>query len=80
MCTRLSTAGAEQWFTALSEVGVPAGPIHDIAGAFGLAERLGLDPVATVDGEPTVANPITLGRTPVTYRLVPPRAGDDGAD
>ncbi len=34
-------AGAEEWFTALSSAGVPAGPIHDIAGAFGLAERLG---------------------------------------
>ncbi len=76
MCSRLSTAGAEEWFTALSEVGVPAGPIHDIAGAFGLAERLGLDPVATVDGEPTVANPIRLGRTPVSYRMAPPELGN----
>ena len=43
---------------------MPAGPIHDIAGAFGLAERLGLDPVATVEGEPTVANPITARADP----------------
>jgi crotonobetainyl-CoA:carnitine CoA-transferase CaiB-like acyl-CoA transferase len=80
MCARLSTAGAEQWFDALSDVGVPAGPIHDIAGAFGLADRLGLEPVATVDGEATVANPIRLGRTPVTYRMAPPALGSTAVD
>lgn len=75
MCARLLATGSEQWFTRLSAVGVPAGPIHDVAGAFGLAERLGLTPIATVDGEPTVANPIRLGRTPVTYRTAPPTLG-----
>lgn len=75
MCERLASAGAEQWFDRLSSVGVPAGPINDIAGAFALAERLGLDPVAEVDGEPTVANPIRLGRTPVSYRCAPPELG-----
>ena len=69
-------AGAEEWFTRCPAVGVPAGPIHDLAGAFGLAERLGLEPVATVEGEPTVANPIRLGRTPVSYRTAPPALGN----
>jgi crotonobetainyl-CoA:carnitine CoA-transferase CaiB-like acyl-CoA transferase len=54
---------------------VPAGPINDMAGAFRLAESLGLDPVATSGGEPTVANPIRLGRTPVQYRSAPPELG-----
>ncbi len=76
MCERLRTQGAEEWFAALSVVGVPAGPIHDMAGAFALAERLGLSPVAHVDGEPTVANPITLSRTPVSYRSAPPELGN----
>ena len=75
MCARLSAVGAEEWFTKLSAAGVPAGPIHDLEGAFGLAERLGLEPVATVEGEPTVANPIRLGRTPVSYRTAPPALG-----
>ena len=75
MCARLSAVGAEEWFTRLSAAGVPAGPIHDLEGAFGLAERLGLEPVATVEGEPTVANPIRLGRTPVSYRTAPPALG-----
>jgi crotonobetainyl-CoA:carnitine CoA-transferase CaiB-like acyl-CoA transferase len=76
MCTQLRAKGAEDWFTALTAAGVPSGPIHDIAGAFALAERLGLDPVADAGGEPTVANPITLSRTPASYRLGPPALGN----
>ena len=83
MCHQLRERGAEEWFTALTAAGVPAGPIHDIAGAFAMAEGLGLQPIAQVDGEPTVANPITLGRTPVSYRKAPPPLGNvelhDGA-
>ena len=83
MCAQLRERGAEEWFTALTEAGVPAGPIHDIAGAFAMADRLGLAPIAHVEGEPTVANPITLSRTPASYRKAPPRLGDvergDGA-
>jgi crotonobetainyl-CoA:carnitine CoA-transferase CaiB-like acyl-CoA transferase len=75
MCERLAGAGADHWFAALSAVGVPAGPINDMAGAFRLAESLGLEPVAAVDGQPTVANPIRLGRTPVQYRSAPPALG-----
>jgi crotonobetainyl-CoA:carnitine CoA-transferase CaiB-like acyl-CoA transferase len=75
MVDRLRTDGAEAWFDRLSAVGVPAGPIHDLAGAFDLAERLGLRPVVDVAGEPTVANPITLSRTPVEYRSAPPPLG-----
>jgi crotonobetainyl-CoA:carnitine CoA-transferase CaiB-like acyl-CoA transferase len=75
MVDRLSADGAEAWFQRLSAVGVPAGPINDLAGAFGLAERLGLEPVVDVEGEPTVANPITLSRTPVEYRSAPPALG-----
>ena len=79
MCARLGTLGAEQWFERLSAVGVPSGPINDIEAAFALAERLGLAPVATVEGEPTVANPIRLGRTPVSYRTAPPSLGSAAA-
>jgi crotonobetainyl-CoA:carnitine CoA-transferase CaiB-like acyl-CoA transferase len=83
MCAQLRERGAEEWFTALTVAGVPAGPIHDIAGAFAMADELGLAPIAQVEGEPTVANPIRLSRTPVSYRKAPPRLGDgnlhDGA-
>ena len=79
MCAQLRGRGAEAWFAELSAAGVPAGPIHDIAGAFELATRLGLEPVALAEGEPTVASPITLGRTPVTYRSAPPELGSSNA-
>ncbi|MGI9195992.1 MAG: CaiB/BaiF CoA transferase family protein [Candidatus Nanopelagicales bacterium] len=68
----LAAAGADEWQERLTAVGVPCGPINDIAQAFALAERLGLDPVAVVDGVPTVAHPIRLSDTPPTYRGGPP--------
>jgi len=80
MCTRLRTRGADDWFAALSAVGVPCGPINDVAGAFDLAARLGLAPIAEADGIPTVANPLTLSETPPSYRRPPPRLGEGTDD
>ena len=62
---------------ALSRVGVPAGQVNDIAGAFALAERLGLHPIVDVpradDGAARLTrNPIGLSATPVSYRSAPP--------
>jgi crotonobetainyl-CoA:carnitine CoA-transferase CaiB-like acyl-CoA transferase len=75
---RLSTNSAASWASALTEMGVPAGPVNDIAAAFALGQRLGLDPIVDVpaaDGEPVrlTRNPIGLSRTPPTYRIAPPR-------
>src|SRR3954454_24090876 len=73
----LAARDAVAWVQALSPAGVPAGVVNDVAGAFALAGRLGLDPVVEVprdDG--TVArltrNPIRLSATPPTYRTAPP--------
>lgn len=77
---RLATRSAAEWFEALSEVGIPSGPINDVRGGVELAERLGLAPVAVVDGVPTISNPIRLSSTPASYRLPPPRLGGDGDD
>jgi crotonobetainyl-CoA:carnitine CoA-transferase CaiB-like acyl-CoA transferase len=70
----LGSRNAEDWFDLLSGAGVPAGPINDIADAFALATRLGLEPAVPVPGaaSPGVANPIRLSETPPTYRLPPP--------
>jgi crotonobetainyl-CoA:carnitine CoA-transferase CaiB-like acyl-CoA transferase len=76
MCRRLEQRGADEWFSRLSDAGVPCGPINDLAGAFALAERLGLAPTTNVDGVPTVSNPITLSATPVAYRHRPPELGE----
>lgn len=74
----LSVHGADHWYVALSAVGVPAGPINDIAEAFAFAHRLGLGAVVEVPGTltPQVANPITLSSTPVHYRSGPPPLGN----
>ena len=68
----LLATGADEWQERLTAVGVPCGPINDIAQAFDLAERLGLAPVAMAGETPTVAHPIRLSDTPATYRLGPP--------
>lgn len=74
---------ADGWFTRLMAVGVPCGPLNDLADAFALAERLGLSPIAEINdarrGGPvrTVANPIRLSASPPSYRTAPPHLGED---
>lgn len=73
----LAGHGADHWFDVLSEQGVPCGPINDLGQAFDLARRLDLDPVREVPSAAggsvaTIANPISLSRTPATYRTAPP--------
>jgi crotonobetainyl-CoA:carnitine CoA-transferase CaiB-like acyl-CoA transferase len=68
---------AATWVAELSRVGVPAGRVNNIAEAFALAERLGLDPVVDVprpDGTAArlTRNPIRLSATPAAYRSAPP--------
>jgi crotonobetainyl-CoA:carnitine CoA-transferase CaiB-like acyl-CoA transferase len=67
-----------EWMTVLAAERIPCGPVNDIAEAFDLAEKLGLDPVARADGlTPQVASPIKLSRTPTAYRQAPPALGAD---
>ncbi|KJR08547.1 CaiB/BaiF CoA transferase family protein [Gordonia sihwensis] len=74
---------ADGWFTRFAAVGVPCGPVNDIAEAFALADRLGLEPIAQVDDARrdapvrTVANPIRMSETPPVYRSAPPELGED---
>jgi crotonobetainyl-CoA:carnitine CoA-transferase CaiB-like acyl-CoA transferase len=74
---RLAARPAAAWVGDLSAAGVPAGQVNDVAGAFALAESLGLAPVVEVPrADGTVArltrNPIGLSVTPPTYRAAPP--------
>ena len=75
--TELKGNGADHWYTVLTAVGVPAGPINDLAEAFAFARELGIEAEVSVPGSPTpqVANPVTLSATPVTYRSGPPALG-----
>jgi crotonobetainyl-CoA:carnitine CoA-transferase CaiB-like acyl-CoA transferase len=85
---RLAERGAAEWAELLTAARVPAGTINDVAGAFGLAAGLGLEPTVTLhrdDGVEVelVRNPIGLSETPPAYRLAPPRlpgAGDSSGD
>jgi crotonobetainyl-CoA:carnitine CoA-transferase CaiB-like acyl-CoA transferase len=75
---RLAARPAGDWAQALTEVRVPAGVVNDMAGAFALAEKLGLQPVVGIPREDGTAvrltrNPIRLSETPPTYRSAPPR-------
>ncbi len=77
LVARLAERDAAAWVATLSAVGVPAGQVNDIAGAFALADTLGLDPIVELpraDGSVArlTRNPITLSATPATYRSAPP--------
>ncbi|CCH33958.1 L-carnitine dehydratase/bile acid-inducible protein F [Saccharothrix espanaensis DSM 44229] len=72
LAARLRARPAAEWFAVLTPLGVPCGPVNDLAGAFALAESLGLDPTAEVGGMRLPANPIRLSATPAAYRLPPP--------
>ncbi|MEU7529786.1 CoA transferase [Saccharothrix sp. NPDC042600] len=72
LSARLRTRPADDWFALLTPLGVPCGPVNDLAGAVELAESLGLRPTVDVGGLDLVANPIRLSETPATYRLPPP--------
>jgi crotonobetainyl-CoA:carnitine CoA-transferase CaiB-like acyl-CoA transferase len=75
---RLAAGPAQAWASDLTNAGVPAGVVNDLAAAFELARDLGLAPVVSIDrGDGTTVgltrNPIGLSATPPTYRSAPPR-------
>jgi crotonobetainyl-CoA:carnitine CoA-transferase CaiB-like acyl-CoA transferase len=77
----LAERPAASWAQELMDSGVPAGVVNDLAGAVGLAEQLGLEPLVKLQldggGElPLVRNPIRLSATPPTYRTAPPPLDD----
>ncbi len=81
---RLADAPAADWAERLLDRGVPAGRVNDVAEAFALAERLGLDPVVAIPsadgGEARLTrNPIGLSATPATYRSPPPELPRSGS-
>ncbi len=73
------------WIKALEEVGVPCGPINDLAQVFadpqvrhrGMAVSM---PHPQAGDVTLVANPIRLSETPVAYDRAPPLLGADTAE
>jgi crotonobetainyl-CoA:carnitine CoA-transferase CaiB-like acyl-CoA transferase len=77
LAASLASHGADHWQAELTRVGVPCGPINNIAQAFELAESLGLEPVHMVVGSAQVSNPARMTATPIAYDLAPPTVGRD---
>ena len=80
----LASHPATEWARRLTAARVPAGVVNDLAGAFALAESLGLEPIVRISrddgGELALArNPIGLSESPAGYRIPPPPmpAADD---
>jgi len=74
---RLLARPAAEWAAELSERRVPAGVVNDLAAAFELARRTGLEPTVSIareDGSTVdlTRNPIRLSATPPSYRKAPP--------
>ena len=92
----LAAASAAHWVEVLTDAGVPAGLVNDVAEALAFADGLGLAPVVEIpiDGgletpaeradrpaHRSVANPIGLTAAPARYLTPPPRLdADRGAD
>ena len=75
---RLAARPAQEWFSTLTEAGVPCGPINDVADAFALADRLGLNAAVEVGGVRQTAHPVRFSTTPAAYRAAPPALDADG--
>ncbi len=81
---RLGSRPAVEWVEALRGAGVPCGPVNDVDAAFADARRLGLAAVVEQAGTAgdvrSVASPLRLSGSPVSYRRPPPAIGHDTAE
>jgi crotonobetainyl-CoA:carnitine CoA-transferase CaiB-like acyl-CoA transferase len=75
---RLRTRPKLDWFRDIIAAGVPCGPINTIDQGVAFAEEVGLEPVVTAGGMPSVRNPITFSATAPEYRLPPPSLDEHG--
>src|SRR5262249_54834411 len=80
---RLRQRPREHWLAALTAVGVPCGPVNDLAEVFSdphVAARgaeIRMPCHWAANGElALLANPLRMSATPPTYRRVPPRLNE----
>jgi crotonobetainyl-CoA:carnitine CoA-transferase CaiB-like acyl-CoA transferase len=69
---------ADVWVERLRAVAVPVGPINGVDEAFALAEELGMEPTAEVDGTPLVNPPLRVDGSRPPIRRAPPRLDEHG--
>ena len=76
----LKTRATREWIEALEPLGVPCGPINDVAQVFSdpqaIARGLRVDiPSGAARAVPSIASPLRLSAAPAQYRLPPPALG-----
>ncbi|WP_404299741.1 CaiB/BaiF CoA transferase family protein [Alicycliphilus denitrificans] len=79
----MRTRGTAEWIALLEDKAVPCGPINTIAQAFddpqvrarGIRLELARDAGDGIASVASVANPMRLSATPVSYRIAPPALG-----
>lgn len=79
----MQTRSTQEWIALLEDKAVPCGPINTVAQAFadpqvrhrGIAQSLPRQAGDGIGHVATVANPMRLSATPVTYRSAPPTLG-----
>ena len=76
----IRTRDSQDWLSALEQVGVPCGPINDLAAVFEdpqvKARNIHQDlPHPTQGSVPTVASPIRYSGTPLVHDTAPPTLG-----
>lgn len=83
MTPLMQTRGTQDWIALLQDKAVPCGPINTIAQAFedpqvqarGIRQTLARNADDGIAQVATVASPMRLSGTPVTYRSAPPALG-----
>jgi crotonobetainyl-CoA:carnitine CoA-transferase CaiB-like acyl-CoA transferase len=72
---------AESWLQKLAEADIPAAPINTVSGALDDAQTHARNLIVQLEHPAigtakSIANPIRLSNTPVSYRLPPPLLGE----
>jgi crotonobetainyl-CoA:carnitine CoA-transferase CaiB-like acyl-CoA transferase len=80
LAAALATDDAATWVERLRAASVPAGLINGVDEAWALAEELGMEPVAEVDGVPLAQPPLRLDGDRPAVRRRPPRLDEHGEE
>jgi crotonobetainyl-CoA:carnitine CoA-transferase CaiB-like acyl-CoA transferase len=78
LAAAFATDDAATWVGRLRAANVPAGVINGVDEAWALAEELGMEPVAEVDGVPLAQPPLRLDGARPPVRRRPPRLDEHG--
>jgi crotonobetainyl-CoA:carnitine CoA-transferase CaiB-like acyl-CoA transferase len=73
-----SRESADTWVQRLRAASVPVGPINGVDEAFALADELGMEPTATVQGTPLIRPPLRVDGERPEIRRPPPSLDEHG--